>query len=105
GRIKDDGLALACGQLLERRRVRAGLAEGAAVERRDLIGADDDDTGRRAALRLGGGEPRGERLGRLGGVRRLVDLRSATIEGQREPRKQLAAVAGRGREQESRHGG
>src|SRR5690606_12471181 len=93
GGVEHDGAAARCLELLERGAVAPGLAQDAAVERRDLVGADHDRVGSpRDGSGLADGEPDGGSLGRFPGRDRLVDVRRTGFERQVEAREQLGAV-------------
>jgi hypothetical protein len=89
---KDDRLAAHRAQLRRRAFVVAGLADAAALEVGDLVGADDDGVGvaRRDRFGLREREPRCGLRRRLAYPRVLVDPGGLDIEGQAQPRQQLA---------------
>ena len=96
--MEDDGLALTSQELFERRLAPAGLAQLAAVERGNLVGADDECAGCRDAACLGIREALRHALGRLAVDGALVGFGFDDVESDAEPLEQLAPIPGRGGE-------
>ena len=74
----------------------AGLADGAAVQVGDLVGADDPRLGKLAGAGLGleAREPDRGLARRLGAVGSLIDFGLPRLERQAEALQQFPAVAG-----------
>ncbi len=92
--MKDDRLALHALELGEGRGVGHRLAEGAAVDLRDLVRSDDQRAraARLDGLRLGHGQPQCRRARRLAGPRRLVHRGRFDLEVEPQALQQLASI-------------